>query len=96
MQEKVVESVYAIYLNCWYLEMRARNQNFDKKFEISEKFRVEWYMIILTLFCEYKYFEENKKLRGRGSYNLCSSFSRISLFSYFTPTQFYIHLERLI
>ena len=45
--------------------MRRRNQNFDKKFEISRKFHVDWYMMMVGQLSSYQCFEANKKLRRR-------------------------------
>ena len=48
IMKKNRESAHAMNSNRWYLRMRRRNQNFDKKFEISKKFSIEWYIVILV------------------------------------------------
>ena len=51
MEQKFSKSAHAKFENREYLKMRGRNPNFEFKFEIFIKFRVEWYIMIIGFIC---------------------------------------------
>ena len=57
--KKIGKSAHAIYSNRWYLGMRRRNQNFERKFEISKKFPIDCYMLLVDEFCSCQFFQAN-------------------------------------
>ena len=58
MGQKIFESAHAKFENQRYLKMRGRNQNFEWKFELVIKFRVEWYIVIIGFICSCQIFNQ--------------------------------------
>ena len=57
MRQKFFDSAHAKFKNQRYLKMRGRNQNFEWKFELVIKFRVEWYIMIVGLIDTWRSFQ---------------------------------------